>query len=193
MSTWKRWTAAAAASGVLLLGGLAAATPQEAEGPVLDVDSLATSMQLDDAGRADLEELGSLMDRRLASRREMMSLRGEMADVMRSLHGRLTAEQAADLHRSMRRAMQRTMQESAAMRGGMGGGMGTGQGRAMHRNGHGHHGHHRGAMGARGAGGMTAPHGIMPGAGAAPGAGGWMQGDCPWVSGEDAADPDSDS
>lgn len=167
MLAMKRWAAAAAAGGVLLLGGLAAATPQEAGGPVLNADSLAAAMELDDEGRAELRELAGIMERRMEVRRQMARMHGEMSDVMRSLRDRLTPEQATELHRAMRQAMHR----NAATRGDTGSGPGM-----MHRGGD----HHRGGagshMGSGRQGGM-----MTPGSGAMGGGMGRMQGGCPFL------------
>lgn len=170
MLAWKRWTATAAVGGLLLFGGPGTAVSQQAEEPGLDVDALAAQLELDDEGRADLEQLARVVDRRLEIRRQMQAMHGEMMGVMRSLQQDLTREQRIGLHR----AMQQVMRDGAGMRGGTGmrsGMMGPG----MHGRGAGHHG-----MGARGSGGM-----MMPRSGArAPGAGGGMHPDCPWVSGD---------
>lgn len=161
MLGFRRWAAVGAAGGVLLLGGLGTAVSQEAEAPVLNADSLAAAMQLDDEGRAELHELARIMERRMESRRQMAEMRVEMFDVMQSLRDRMSPEQARELHGAMRQAMH----PNAAMRGGMGSGPGM-----MH--GAGHHGagtgpHERGGM-------MTPDSGAMGG-----GMGG-MQGDCPF-------------
>lgn len=162
MLAWKRWTAIAAVGGVLLLGGLGTAASQQAEGPVMNADSLATAMQLDDQGRADLEQLAELVERRMEVRQQMQAMHGEMMGVMQSLQGRLTREQMVQLHR----AMQGAMRQGAAMGPGMGMGMRSGQGMHMGA-------HHQGMMGGRGGAGM----------GSRSGASGWMHQDCPWVTG----------
>lgn len=176
MLGWKRWTATAAVGGALLLGGLGVAVSQEAEAPGLDVDELATRMQLDDEARADLERVAQLMESQMEAREQMRQLHGEMAGTMSSLQERLTPEQRQELHG----AMHETMHDGAAMRGHMGmrGGMGPG----MHSQGM---GHHRGAgMGAREGGRM------MPHAGTMGRAGGSMHAACPWApdASEDAGE-----
>jgi hypothetical protein len=139
MLEWKRWTATAAVGGALLLGGLGVAVSQEAEAPGLDVDELATRMQLDDEARADLEQIAQLMERQMEAREQMRQLHGEMAGAMSSLHERLTPEQRQELHG----AMYETMHDGAAMmRGQMGMGM-------------------RGHMGMRSGMGMMRMHGGM--------------------------------
>lgn len=157
MLTWKRWTATAAAGGLLLFGGLGTAVSQQAEDPGLDVDALAAQLELDDEGRADLEQLAQLVERRLEVRRQMQAMHGEMMGTMQSLQQRLAPEQRIELHR----AMQQVMRDGAGMRGGMGAGM---MGTRMH---------------ARG----TGPHGMGMGA---RGSGAGMHPDCPWVSGDSA-------
>lgn len=173
MLAMKRWAAVGAAGGVLLLGGLTAANSQEAEGPVLNADSLATAMQLDDEGRAELQELARIMEQRMEARRQMAGMRGEMFDVMSSLRDRLTPEQATELHGAMQQAMRR----NAAMRGGMGSGPGMMHGGA---------GHHGTGMGPHMRGGM-----MTPGSGAMGGGMGWMQGDCPLL--DDGSSPSDDT
>lgn len=142
MFGWKRWTATAAVGGALLLGGLGVAVSQQAEVPGLDVDELATRMQLDDGERADLERVAQLMERQMETREQMRQLHGEMAGAMSSLHERLTPEQRKELHGAMHGAMH----DGAAMRGHMGmrSGMGMmgmhdGMGQGMHARGAGHH------------------------------------------------------
>ena len=178
MLAMKRWAAVGAAGGVLLLGGLTAANSQEAGGPALNADSLAAAMQLDDEGRAELQELAGIMEQRMEARRRMAEMRVEMFDVMGSLRDRLTPEQATELHGAMHQAMRR----NETMRGGMGSGHGM-----MHGM-HGGAGHHRGMMGSERHGGM-----MTPGSGAMGGGMGSMQGDCPFLDDGSGSAPSDDT
>lgn len=142
MLGWKRWTATAAVGGALLLGGLGVAVSQQAEAPGLDVDELATRMQLDDGERADLERVAQLMERQMEAREQMRHLHGEMAGAMSSLHERLTPEQRKELHGVMHGEMHygAAMRGHTGMRSGMGMmGMHGGMGQGMHAQGAGHH------------------------------------------------------
>lgn len=82
---------------------------QEAEGYHFDVDSLAARMQLDAEGRARLEELGGLLERRHEIRSQARKLRSEMADLMRSLHQNLDPEARKEFKRTMHHQMRRPM------------------------------------------------------------------------------------
>lgn len=167
MFGWKRWTATAAVGGALLLGGLGVAVSQQAEAPGLDVDELATRMQLDDGERADLERVAQLMERQMEVREQMRQLHGEMAGAMSSLHERLTPEQRKELHGALHEAMH----DGAAM---MGGHMGMGM---------------RGHMGMRSGMGMMGMHGGMGQDMHAQGAG-HHHAACPWApdASEDAGE-----
>ena len=165
------WTTTLAAAGVLLLGGLGAATAQEAgEEPAgLDVEALAEQMELGQEARADLSKLDDLLRRRAAMRQGMAGLRAEMHGTVRDLRSTLTAEQFGRLHRAMR----------ASMRMGPPGGPGT-MGDGMMRG-------HGPRSGMRGMHGRHGPGQAMPGRGTAPrGPGAGMRaGECPYLQSED--------
>lgn len=98
---------ALAVGGALLLGAPYAAHSQEAGEPHFDVDSLAARMQLDAEGRAQLEELEGLLERRHEIRSEARKLRSEMAELMRSLHQSLDPEARKKFRRTMHLRMMR--------------------------------------------------------------------------------------
>lgn len=162
----RRWTTAAVAV-FLLAGGVTAAAAQEqdAEAPRLDTDALAERMALDEDGRADLEKLADLLERRRAMREGMAGLRAEMHGTMQGLASELTVEQFRELHQEMRATMRMGPPGDRGMqRGGMRGG-----------------GHMHGARGHQGHGGA------MPGPGMQRGAG-MGAGTCPWL--QEAPDED---
>lgn len=89
------------------MGAPHAAHSQEAEESHFDVDSLAARMQLDAEGRAQLEELGGLLERRHEIRSQARKLPSEMAELMRSLHQSLDPEARKELKRTMHHQMMR--------------------------------------------------------------------------------------
>lgn len=113
-----RWMTTLAVAGALLLGAPYAAHSQEAEESHFDVDSLAVRMQLEAEGRAQLEELGGLLERRHEIRSQARKLRSEMAELMRSLHQNLDPEARKELKRTMHHQMRRPTHRGSRGHGG---------------------------------------------------------------------------
>lgn len=136
-----------AVAGALFLaaGALGWGAAQEAEAPSLDVDALAQRLSLDEAGRARLESLNDLLQRRAAMHEGMMNLRTEMRSTMQGLRERLDTEQ--------RRELRRAVGESGLMRMGGHGPRGHAMGPGgSHMRGGGHHMREGAGMSPRGQG-----------------------------------------